>query len=537
MKFRNRYKVVAAVAAVALIPAAMAYAGQTEEKHMDGRVVATDTGKVRGQVHGDHRLFQGIPYAAPPQGELRWQPPQPPKSWDGVHDATKPGSPCPQLTTPYGGEGSTNEDCLFLNVTTPRAEKSDDPKPVMVWIHGDGAIGSGDIFDARRLAARGDVVVVTLNYRMGVFGAFGHPELPDSGTLGLQDQRAALEWVQRNAAAFGGDASNVTLFGVSFGATAIAGHLISSRSQGLFQKAIMHSGFSVMDSPAGAMYPFLGALEWFGWKSDAQVRETGAAVAAELGCADPETALDCLRDKPVKELLDYPSVMNLFQSYAYGSKDLPEVPQDAMAAGDFPDIPIMAGSTRDEHRTLTAIREMSGYPMTETEYRPALHQAFGEHAEQVAQQYPLSDYDNAALAFSSVMTDRMWSKATFRQNTLLSQRSPLYFFEFADRTPPEEFPFPEGIPSGAYHNSDISYLFPTPEFTDKMSPEQRRLSDDMIDYWSSFSRTGDPAAEGGPAWDRFNDTGHVQALAPGGDGIGGVDYVTEHNLEFWNSLD
>jgi para-nitrobenzyl esterase len=183
----------------------------------DAAVVRTDAGPVRGTVTDTYRLFQGIPYAASTAGEGRWHPPGP--VWRGRSpiDATRPGSMCPQQPSSYADVASLEEDCLCLNVTTPRSADSQQHKPVMVWIHGDGAVGAGSIFDARRLATRGDVVVVTINYRLGIFGAFGHPGLDGSGTFGLQDQQGALRWVARNAAAFGGDPGNVTVFGESYG--------------------------------------------------------------------------------------------------------------------------------------------------------------------------------------------------------------------------------------------------------------------------------------------------------------------------------
>ncbi|GAA4896723.1 para-nitrobenzyl esterase [Stackebrandtia albiflava] len=532
---RGRTTALVVTAVVALLAAGTALAERPEENRMARSTVHTDAGVLRGTVADDHRSFEGIPYAAAPKGELRWRPPQPVKPWRGVRDATSPGSPCPQTGTPYGGEEVLEEDCLYLNVTTPVSGPRD--KPVVVWIHGNGTIGSGDVFDARRLATRGDVVVVTINYRMGVFGAFGHPELPESGVLGLRDQRAALQWVQRNAEAFGGDPSNVTLFGVSFGATAISGHMMSPESHGLFHRAILHSGFTVMDAPSGAIYPFLEELPRYGWTTDAQVRETGAAVAAELGCGEASDVMACLRAKPVKELLAYPSVMNIFQSYALGSAELPGDPATALAAGEFARVPVLAGSTLDEHRTMVAIRVLSGYPIEDaTQYTAALRQAFGEDAEAVEREYPFADYRNGNEAFAQVMTDRMWARATLRQHTALAGHTEVYAYEFADRNPPQEFPFPPEVEPGAYHNADISYLFRDPEFEAELSPAQLRLSDTMIDYWTAFARNGDPRTPGAPEWERFDTTGTVLGLAPGDGGIAPVDFAAEHRLEFWERM-
>jgi len=154
----------------------------------DAAIVQTDAGPVRGTVTDEYRLFQGIPYAASTAGELRWRPPQPVRPWTEPRDATKTGSMCPQQPSSYAEVASLEEDCLCLNVTTPQAADPEWPKPVMVWIHGDGAVGAGSFFDARRLTTIGDVLVVTINYRLSIFGAFGHPGLEGSGSFGLQDQ-------------------------------------------------------------------------------------------------------------------------------------------------------------------------------------------------------------------------------------------------------------------------------------------------------------------------------------------------------------
>jgi para-nitrobenzyl esterase len=193
----------------------------------DAAIVTTDSGPVRGTVTDEYRLFQRIPYAGPTGGGLRWRSPQPTQSWSEPRDATKPGSMAPQQPSSYADVASLDEDCLFLNVTVPRSAGPEDLKPVMLWIHGDGAVGAGNFFDARRLAVDGDVVVVTINYRLSISGTFGYPGLEDSGTFGLQDQQAALRWVRRNAAGFGGDPGSVTLFGESYGALATTAHLPS----------------------------------------------------------------------------------------------------------------------------------------------------------------------------------------------------------------------------------------------------------------------------------------------------------------------
>ncbi|MGW5051900.1 carboxylesterase/lipase family protein [Actinokineospora sp. NPDC004072] len=473
------------------------------EKGDDG-IATTDTGQVRGVVHADHTLFQGIPYAK----QSRWAAPERVAPWEGVRAATEPGSPCAQAGSSYSDTRSTNEDCLFLNVTTPSTTGS---RPVMVWVHGDGAVGAGHHFPARALATRGDVVVVTINYRLGVFGGFGYPDLAGSGAFGLADQRAALDWVRRNAAAFGGDPGNVTVFGVSYGASSVAAHLVSPASRGLFDKAIMHSGFALVDLPAEAWYPGLEALPWLAWRDQAEIAGIGQAIGEQLGCQD----LDCLRALPTEALLDHPQVMNIFQPYGFGGPDLPAVPAEAFAAGEFARVPVLAGNARHEHRGLV---ELFRGPVSAEDYPRLLTAAFGDRAAEVAAEYPLSAFESPSRAWAQVLTDRVWARATHRQHELLSRHTPVYAFEFADEA---------ASPEGATHSSDIPYLFP--EGDD--APE---LSDLMIRCWTAFARTGDPNGDALPPWPAFAEGGHVQQLAPGA--VTGVDYRREHRLDFWPPL-
>ncbi|MGI5499490.1 carboxylesterase/lipase family protein [Lentzea sp. CA-135723] len=458
---------------------------------MPSDVVELDTGQVRGEQRDGHLRFQGVPYAAKPE---RWKPPVKAESWSGVREATKPGSPCPQVGSSYSETKSTEEDCLFANVTTASTSGR---KPVLVWVHGDGAIGAGHYFDAERLARQGDVVVVTFNYRMGVFGGFGLPGLEHSGEFGLLDQRAALEWVQRNIAAFGGDPGNVTLFGVSFGATAVGAHLIGQ--QPLFHKAIMHSSFTLVDVPKGAWFPDLEALPSLAWRAVPEIQEIGKMIGAELGCADVE----CLRRLPAEKLLDYPQIMNIFQPVGYGGELLPKLPGESLEAGEFADVPILAGSTRDEHTSFVELFRPE--PMSAEDYSRLVREAFPDRAAEVEREYPVGAYASPKQAWAALLTDRVWARATFRQNTLYAKKAPVYAFEFADQD--------------ARHSADIDFLFPDADFA-----KDRGLSDHMIKAWTDFARTGDPG------WPKF-DGKYVQSLAPGA--IGPVDFAAEHKLAFW----
>lgn len=503
-----------------------------------GAIVTTDAGPVRGTVTEGYRLFQAIPFAAPPVDELRWRPPRPVPPWAEPRDATRPGGICPQTSQAVAGLASENEDCLYLNVTTPDSASPGHPKPVLVWIHGGtGVNGAGSVFDAHRLAVGGDVVVVTINYRMGIFGAFGHPGLEDSGTFGLADQQAALRWVQRNAAAFGGDPDSVTLFGESYGGLATSAQLTSPSAEGLFHRAVLQSGQALQDYPAGTIMPGSPAVPSL-WISPAELDGLGSYVAGELGCTDPATTLECLRRLPVRDLLPYTTI---FTRYAFGTDVLPEDPAVALRAGRFHRVPVMSGATRDEHRLYTAaFYDLAGQPVTTQGYPQLLRDAFGPAAEQVAARYPLEAYDSPSLAWSAVVTDRAWARATFEQNQVLAAHVPTYAYEFADRDAPPIIPFPPGFPPGAYHSAEVFYQFDyvgTGEFgstAGEFTPGQRRLAGQLNTYWANFARNGDPNGTGLPPWAGFAPAEHVQSLAPGS--IGPVDYATEHQLGFWETL-
>ncbi|WP_081900611.1 carboxylesterase/lipase family protein [Allokutzneria albata] len=500
----------------------------------DGELVRTSAGTLRGVVTAEHRSFSGIPYAAAPTGALRWRPPHPAPPWSGVRDATKPGSPCPQESTDYARSDSATEDCLFLNVTAPRSATPRTPKPTMVWVHGDGVVGAGSYFDARRLASTGDVVVVTINYRLGVFGGFAHPGLADSGSYGLQDQQAALRWVRENIRDFGGDPGNVTLFGESYGALATTAHMTAPGSKGLFQRAIVQSGFALMDLPAATMMPGLPAIEWYGWRSLPSAEADGTRIAAEVGCADPARALDCLRAVPVAKLIPH---MRLFQPYAYGTSALPELPAKALRDGRAEPVPVITGTTRDEHSTLVGLfHDMVGNPVTPQRFPELVTEAFGDQAPEIIAKYPLSAYASPSVAWAAVLTDRMWARANYEQARLFAGKAPTYFYSFADRGAPMYLPLPPSLPPGAFHAADVPYLFRDADFDRRISPEQRTLSSDMMRYWANFARSANPNGSALPLWEPFGSGEFVQQLAPGENSVRRIDYVAQHKLAFWNSL-
>jgi para-nitrobenzyl esterase len=478
-------------------------------------VVRTGYGALRGQTQGNTRVFHGIPYAAPPVGNLRWREPRPAAPWSGVRDATRPGPACAQLPGELP-DGSTNEDCLYLDVTAPAGAGR---RPVVVWVHGGGFfMGAGANYDARRFAERGDVVVVTINYRLGVFGFFGMPGLAGSGTFGLADQQAALRWVRANIGAFGGDPHNVTLAGQSAGAMSVCAQLTSPAAAGLFDKAVTQSGscatgwldnFEYRGETAATIFQPLPA-----------VTERGREIAAGLGCAD----VACLRRLPAADLMD---VQQAFIQPAYGTPVLPGYPGDAVRAGRFHRVPVLSGTTHDEARPWIAAYDQ-GAPMSQQTFDQVLGETFGSRAAAVRAEYPVDAYGSAALTWAAIVTDRMWACPQYTTSRGLSARTEVHQYEFADPAPPPLSPAPPTMPLGAQHASDLWSFFDLGGYPPRFTPGQQRLSDQMIDYWSSFAATGDPGRD----WPRFSARRpYVQSLAP--DDVHGVDLAAEHHCGFW----
>src|ERR1700733_5873680 len=298
-----------------------------------GPLGAPANGGVRGLASGAVYEFLGAPYAAPPVGALRGQPPQPAASWAGVRDATKFAPHCPQLASPFG-QASTSEDCLYLNVFTPRAGGN---HPVMVWIHGGALVtGESDDYAPAGLVADG-VTVVTINYRLGALGFLAHPALADgkgqSGDYGLMDQQAALRWVQRNIARFGGDPRDVTLFGESAGGLSTLSQVASPQAKGLFERAIVESGsYNLTQTPL------------------ASAETAGEAFATKAGCASQTAA--CLRSLPVSTILANEDSAGYTPNI--NSEVLPESLGTAFATGNFNRVPVINGTNRDEWRLFVA---------------------------------------------------------------------------------------------------------------------------------------------------------------------------------------
>lgn len=499
----------------------------------DGRpVVETDHGAVRGRETGRYRTFQGIPYAAPPTGPQRWRLPEPAAAWEGVRDAGAPGARCVQLPPLGPGGPSGSEDCLFLNVTAPAAGPGARRRPVMVWFHGGGFLnGSGDLYRPGQLAVRGDAVVVTVNYRLGIFGLFGHPALGGAPDFALADQQAALRWVRANAGRFGGDPGRVTLFGESAGALGVCAHLTSPASAGLFHRAIVQSGSCSTTIAARSLLPELGAYTPF--VPQERTVSDGSAAAARLGCGQPAAAdaAACLRGLDTAKLAT-PELMQRFSLVSYGTGLLPVEPRRALERGEFHRVPVVQGSNRDEMRIFLG-QTLGTYPIADpTAYRARLRTSFGASAGRVEAAYPAARYPTPALAFAAVLSDASFVCPQLRDSRALARHVPTYDYRFADRGAPDYTGLPDvaGLPYGASHGFELPYLFDTGL---TMSAPQRALSERMTDYWARFAAAGDPNSPGaGPWWPR---SPAVLDLAPGPSGIRPVDAAAEHHCGLWDS--
>ncbi len=496
-------------------------------------VVQTLEGKVHGITGRGVREFMGIPFAAPPVGALRFAPPAPVAPWPGVLDASSMRDACPQARRFNLTEESNVEDCLHLNVAVPTAPHPG-ARPVLVWFYGGAFVGgSTKLYPLDFLAREGDMIVVSVNYRLGPLGFMAHPAFAAAanGGYALEDQRAALRWVQRNIAAFGGDPGKVTIGGVSAGAASVCMHLISpERTSGLFQRAIIQS--------AGCT---------FNMRSVDEAIKTGLAVASAVGCDDPKTALQCLRSKPVKELVDAGTVVagSDYRAFApiYGNGTVPRPGAEAFASGKFVRVPILNGGTSNEMRLYVGYEVEAGASITSANYKDRLRALYGDNVDTVLAAYPAERYSSAPTALGSAMSDFMpgggLNSCLFLRTAWLASRwVPVFQYEFADDTAPPVMNDP-GFELGAVHTSETLYQFPGFSNTSvhdgpSLTAPQQALSQQMVAYWSSFVRAGQPAGAGLPEWKPFAPSHQALKLKPGA--VGMFDASAAHQCPLWERL-
>lgn len=490
--------------------------------------IVTASGPLKGIIVGNISEFLGIPYAAPPVGNLRWTPPQPFGPWQGLLDASTFGNQCTQ-----GGGGS--EDCLFLNIYVPNfkknANKHGGAMPVMFWIHGGGLTsGAGSDYDPTPLVEQG-VIVVTINYRLGYLGFFAESALDseghDAGNYGLMDQQFAMHWVQNNIAAFGGDPGNVTIFGESAGGHSVYSNLASPTAAGLFAKAISESGSYLMFDNFVQSIVTLPVGETTG----SGLVPGGDSVASSLGC----TTSACLRGIANTELVSLqPGTLYAFVDGTL----LTETPAQAFAAGTFNRVPVIAGTNHDEWNIFVAEQyDATGNPiLTEPEYDAATLALWGPVLGPVAELvYPYVAPGGQVLGEDG--TDGIFACSARNGDQLLSNFTTTYAYEFNDEFAPPQPP-PAGLtfPLGAYHGSEVQYLFDTGFFFE-FTPAQQQLSQAMVSYWTNFAATGDPNGGTLPTWSPYNTTvDQFQSLIPPTPTVEST-FNSEHKCDsFWNVI-
>ncbi|MGE5289855.1 MAG: carboxylesterase/lipase family protein [Micromonosporaceae bacterium] len=485
----------------------------------------TTSGPVCGIVSNNGvSEWLGIPYAAPPVGPLRWAPPQPPTPWTSTLAATAFGSECAQSfgNFPPGG----TEDCLFVNVWRPADGSSG--MPVMVHIHGGGfVIGSGN-GDNTLLAGTGHEVIVSMNYRLGIFGFLANPAFgAHSGDYGLQDQQAALRWVQANIARFGGNPDNVTIFGESAGGSSVCDQIASPTAKGLFENGISTSG--EYNTLLGAPTP----LETQDCKSalptQAQADAAGMNFAAAVGCGPgtPDVAA-CLRAVPVSAAeaaagFGYQDGGQGTEAPTINGTTLTMSLRQALVTGKVNRVHVIAGTDRDENLVGTANSAADYVNLVNTQY--------GKYAAKVRALYPLSRFDSPYVAWRTVAADSDTVCPSITTDQALARWMPVYGYEIDDNDIP---PYTQTVPLGASH---VGAWYLTPH-SPALNANQQVLQNQEVGYVTTFARTGNPSTQGAPVWPRFKWSGAEMSLQPAGDSqVMPISVIRQiHNCGFWDKI-
>lgn len=472
----------------------------------DRPVVTTPAGAVAGERIGDVDVFRGIPFAAPPIGALRWRAPQPVAAWTGVRPATRFGAACVQPTPRPGSiyadpPQRMSEDCLVLNIWSPQKRAA--KLPVLVWIHG-GSLFAGygheEMFDGARLSREG-LIVVSINYRLGVLGYLAHPGLSaesatgTSGNYGLLDQIAALNWVKRNIAAFGGDPGNVTVAGESAGALSTTYLLASPAARGLFHKAIAQSAYLVSTPELRRTAHGMPSAE-----------SEGQRVAIAVGAND----VSALRAMPAEALVQKAAAAGYIPWGTIDGQVLRRQLVDTFDRGEQARVPVLAGFNMGEIRSLRFL--LPPHPRDAATYEATIRERYRDLAAPFLQLYPSGTLGESMLATTR---DAMYGWTATRlaiKQSDVGQRSYLYVFDHG-------YPAADDAGLHAFHAAEIPYVFGTastmppawPKVPD--TPRERALSRAMMAYWVSFARTGTPVAAGAPAWKPYGTDANYMAFA------------------------
>ncbi|HEY7336823.1 MAG TPA: carboxylesterase family protein [Bryobacteraceae bacterium] len=500
--------------------------------------VHLDSGSVSGVSANDPsvRVFKGIPFAAPPVGDLRWRAPQPPAKWEGVRAADKFGPTCTaggggfgggrgkggaeakqgapkqgKAAPPAGAAPTASEDCLYINVWTP-AKSANDRLPVIVWTYGGGftgGSGSEPRYDGEALAKKG-VVFVTYNYRLGIFGFFAHPELTAesshhaSGNYGMQDFLAALRWVQKNIAAFGGDPRRVTIDGESAGAIQVSAMVGSPEGKGLFQRAMAQSG------------------AWMGL-SAAKMRTLAQAEAVGKTAAGTHTLAE-LRAMSTQDLAQ--NVRGVQAGIIVDGWMVPEDESITYSKGKQNDVDILIGSNHDEGTFF------GGGNVTAEQAKSRAEQTYSNLSAQFLQLYPAgTDAEASASGLARTRDEVGWHMRTWAE--LQSKRGRKAYLYYFTHVPPG----PGGAPSerGATHTAELAYMFENPGNAPWMDGD-RKLADMMSSYWANFAAKGDPNGKGLPAWPAYDLKKNDAKAMVFGDGVEFGPQIDAPRLAFFDKF-
>lgn len=449
-------------------------------------VIKTDAGRVSGVLNaaGDVYAFKGIPFAAPPVGDLRWKEPQPVKPWEGVRKCESFGaSPMQAEPVPYSmwseefliPKKPISEDCLYLNVWTG-AKSAGEKRPVIVWIFGGGFLSGGGavpVYDGEAMAKKG-IVFVSINYRVGVFGFFAHPELTKesgrnaSGNYAILDQLAALRWVKRNIAAFGGDAGNVTIAGQSAGSYSVNILEASPLGKGLFQKAIGESG----------------AIFSTAFTTLAKAEEAGEAYGKSLNAP----SLADLRKISAEDLMKtpYPVWGAITDGYI-----LPAPIATIFAAGKENKVPLLTGWNQEEFKFFGDVKNAE-------QFKKDIDDNYGPDAQAALENYPAANDSVAALSQYRMSSDQVFGVQNFTWANMQSdQGAKVYMYRFTHKVPGTG----EYAKYGAFHGGEIPYAYNNLAFGNRpWQPADHQLAETMSSYWVNFAATGDPNGKGLPEW-------------------------------------
>jgi para-nitrobenzyl esterase len=454
--------------------------------------IKTEAGPISGTKNkaGDIHIFKGIPFAAPPLGELRWKAPQPVKPWSGIKKCETFGpSPMQNKPAPFSMWSAEflipaqpiSEDCLYLNVWT-KAKSAGEKRPVLVWIYGGGFVSGGSavpIYDGEAMARKG-IVFVSMNYRVGIFGFFAHPELTKesgrnaSGNYGLMDQIAALQWVQQNIAAFGGDPKNVTIAGQSAGSMSVHALVASPLAKNLFGKAIAQSGANFSRGSVSLQ----------------QAQENGVKTAQALNAS----SIAALRSKPAEELLQQTQATRglIIDGYI-----LPDAIAHIFAAGKQNQVAVLTGWNQDEGLLFGPAKDAAGF-------RKQAEEQYGAQAGTFLKYYPATNDSIAATSQLNLSRDMIFGVQNYTwANVQSSQgKAHVYVYRFTRKVPATG----EYVKYGAFHTSEVPYAYDNLRFVDRpWQPADHQLAHVMSSYWVNFITSGNPNGKGLPQWPIYTD--------------------------------